>query len=157
MAISDENGKRGCLSVILIAAGYFAFVLWAEMSGPPTRDALNAGLTVIFVMPLAVLATGVFAWAVFGMFRPNVALPGKNKIVEPQNDLRDYSNVRYLYVDGSLWKGPLSPDSNMHWAEFSGVCDSGESIWTLRSSSPPSTEWLTPEQIESALIAEITR
>jgi len=37
-----------------------------------------------------------------------------------------------------LWKGPVSPDSNMHFARFHGFMDDApEPIWVLESSECP--------------------
>jgi hypothetical protein len=74
-------------------------------------------------------------------------------------DMRDWSNVRYLLDgNGELWKGPLSPESTLHWARFYGICYDGSPIWCLERSACPE-RWMTTEQVERAIckIAERER
>ena len=54
----------------------------------------------------------------------------------------DYGTVRYWVDDfGTLWSGPTSPDSTMHYGTFEGytiTTDTHEPIWVQRRSEAPS-------------------
>ena len=45
---------------------------------------------------------------------------------------------RYWIDDmGVLWKGPIAPDSTMHYATLDGVQGDGTACWVIRRSAEP--------------------
>ena len=42
-------------------------------------------------------------------------------------------------TDWAVWRGPISPDSTMHFAKLEGLNDKGAPIWVLRASACPET------------------
>lgn len=52
---------------------------------------------------------------------------------------RDYNYITYFVADdGHVWKGPVSPEDNLHWARMEGRHDiTGDPIWVCRRSEPP--------------------
>ena len=67
---------------------------------------------------------------------------------------RDYSRLRY-WIDwaGRLWKGPVHPDENLHYAVFGGftIHDSPHQIWTLERTEEPEEA----DEISSAVAEKI--
>ena len=60
------------------------------------------------------------------------------------------SVLRYWVDDmGGIWKGPVAPESTMHYAMLDGMARYGELCWTIqRSAEPENAEEITEEQAE---------
>lgn len=89
-----------------------------------------------------------------------------SKYTPPERQFADgatYSNQK-LWVDsmGFIWRGPISPESNLHFAKCEGICKSdGSLIWVSRHSELPDDCVLyvacqTPEP-DTSLAASIER
>ena len=61
-----------------------------------------------------------------------------------QHKFRSAKPPLQYYCDdfGSIWKGPLQPNENLHYARFHGICNAdGSEIWILeRSDAHPRWE-----------------
>lgn len=50
-------------------------------------------------------------------------------------------------IVGRLWKGPVCPDENLHWATLEGQQADGSPCWVVRRSErPPGSSRIPAEQ-----------
>ena len=54
--------------------------------------------------------------------------------------MTDYRQIHYYLDDfGALWRGPVSPGENLHYAIFEGHTLWGKEIWDLHQAAPEPT------------------
>lgn len=76
---------------------------------------------------------------------------------ESKWDLLTKGIVEYFFdANGDLWKGPTSPNDNLHYAKFEGFTDTGEMIWVCSRSDAPEMK-LTAQQLEDFMYRELRK
>ena len=68
--------------------------------------------------------------------------------------MRDYRTLHYWIDDmGYLWKGPVAPESTMHYARLEGVQVDDTPCWVIRRSAEPEDVMEIPREWAHRIVA----